>query len=77
MMQGNLRIRGFELVDEDGHARSLFKIDPDGEMIFRFFDEKGTIRFKAGASEKGSGLLLINNLFFLKNNRFEHLFILH
>jgi hypothetical protein len=31
-------------------------------VIFRLRDEKETIRVKLGASEEGSGLLLINDL---------------
>ena len=56
-----LRIQGLELVDKNGIVRSSLKIESEGEVVLRFFDEKGTIRFKAGASEKGSGLLLLNN----------------
>jgi len=48
-----LRTHGLELVDENGQIRSSLKIEPDGEIILRFFDEKGIIRFKAGTSEKG------------------------
>ncbi len=43
-----------ELVDKNGQIRSSLKIEPDGEVMLRFFDEKGIIRFKAGASEKGA-----------------------
>ena len=32
------------------------------EVVFRLRDEKETIRVKLGASEEGSGLLLINDL---------------
>jgi len=48
-----LRTHGLELVDEIGQIRSSLKIEPDGEIILRFFDEKGIIHFKAGTSEKG------------------------
>ncbi|MGE5811166.1 MAG: hypothetical protein ACM339_06665 [Ignavibacteria bacterium] len=57
-----LKIRGLEMIDENGLIRSSLRLEPEGEVILRFFDNKGEIRFKAGASEKGSGLLLINNL---------------
>jgi hypothetical protein len=58
-----LRVRAFELVDENGRVRAQLNIDEtNGEVIFRLRDEKETIRVKLGASEEGSGLLLINNL---------------
>src|SRR5512145_399164 len=58
-----LRVRAFELVDETGHVRAQLNIDEtNGEVIFRLRDEKETIRVKLGASEEGSGLLLINDL---------------
>jgi hypothetical protein len=58
-----LRVRAFELVDENGSVRAQLNIDEtNGEVIFRLRDEKETIRVKLGASEEGSGLLLINDL---------------
>ena len=58
-----LRVRAFELVDENGRVRAQLNIDEtNGEVIFRLRDEKETIRVKLGASEEGSGLLLINDL---------------
>ena len=38
--------------------RSRLSLESDGEVIFRLFDQTGTIRVKLGASERGSGLLL-------------------
>jgi hypothetical protein len=58
-----LRVRAFELVDENGRVRAQLNIDEtNGEVIFRLRDEKETIRVKLGASAEGSGLLLINDL---------------
>jgi hypothetical protein len=58
-----LRVRAFELIDENGRVRAQLNIDEtNGEVIFRLRDEKETIRVKLGASEAGSGLLLINDL---------------
>lgn len=58
-----LRVRAFELIDENGRVRAQINIDEtNGEVIFRLRDEKETIRVKLGASEEGSGLLLINDL---------------
>ena len=58
-----LRVRAFELVDENGRVRAQLNIDEtNGEVVFRLRDEKETIRVKLGASEEGSGLLLINDL---------------
>ena len=57
-----LRVRAFELIDENGRVRAQLNIDEtNGEVIFRLRDEKETIRVKLGASEEGSGLLLIND----------------
>jgi hypothetical protein len=57
-----LRVRAFELVDENGRIRAQLNIDEtNSEVIFRLRDEKETIRVKLGASEEGSGLLLIND----------------
>ena len=58
-----LRVRAFQLVDENGEVRAQLNVDEtNGEVIFRLMDAKGTIRVKMGASEEGSGLLLLNNL---------------
>jgi hypothetical protein len=58
-----LRVRAFELVDETGRVRAQLNVDEtNGEVIFRLRDAKETIRVKLGASEEGSGLLLINDL---------------
>jgi hypothetical protein len=49
-----------ELVDERGQVRASLKVEPGGEAIFRLADAKGTIRVKLGASEDGSGLILMD-----------------
>jgi hypothetical protein len=53
-----LRVRTLGLVDAQGRVRSRLNVESDGEVIFRLFDQNGTIRVKLGASEIGSGLLL-------------------
>jgi len=57
-----LRVRAFELVDDNGEVRAQLNVESNGEVVFRLRDAKGTIRVKLGASEEGSGLLLINDL---------------
>lgn len=56
-----LRVRAFELVDEDGQVRAQFSVEESGEVVFRLRDEHGVIRVKLGASQEGSGLVLIND----------------
>ena len=53
-----LRARTLELVDGHGRVRSRLSVESGGEVIFRLFDQAGTIRVKLGASESGSGLVL-------------------
>ena len=55
-----LRVRTLELVDGRGQVRSRLNVESDGEVIFRLLDRNGTIRVKLGASEEGSGLLLLD-----------------
>lgn len=55
-----LRGRGLELVDATGRVRAQFRVEPDGEAVFRIFDGDGTIRVKLGAGAHGSGLLLLD-----------------
>jgi hypothetical protein len=33
-------------------------VESEGEVVFRLYDQTGTIRVKLGASQSGSGLLL-------------------
>jgi hypothetical protein len=56
-----LRARMIELVDERGQVRANLKVELDGEVVFRMRDAKGTLRVKLGASEDGSGLLLVDD----------------
>jgi hypothetical protein len=56
-----LRARTLELVDERGQVRANLKVEPNGEVVFRLRDAQGAIRVKLGASEEGSGLLLIDD----------------
>jgi len=49
-----------ELVDEHGLVRAQLKVEPDGEVVFRLRDTKGTIRVKLGAGDTGSGLVLLD-----------------
>jgi hypothetical protein len=53
-----LRGRALALVDEQGQVRARLNIEPDGEVVYRLFDAKGTLRVKLGAGATGSGLLL-------------------
>lgn len=53
-----LRARTLELVDARGRVRSRLNVEPGGEVVFRLFDQTGTIRVKLGAGEDGSGLVL-------------------
>lgn len=57
-----LRVRAFELVDEHGRVRAQLNVEPNGEVVFRLLDEKETIRVKLGASQGGSGLVLLDDL---------------
>jgi hypothetical protein len=50
----------FELVDKNGQQRVSIKVEPEGEVVFRMRDNTGTIRVKIGASENGSGLVLLD-----------------
>ena len=56
-----LRGSALELVDAHGQVRTRIKIEPDGEVVLRLFDQQGTIRVKLGASTDGSGLVLLND----------------
>ncbi|HUG15916.1 MAG TPA: hypothetical protein VMM78_12975, partial [Thermomicrobiales bacterium] len=35
-------------------------VEPNGEVVLRLLDRNGTIRVKLGASETGSGLVLLD-----------------
>jgi hypothetical protein len=56
-----LRARAIELVDDRGVARAQLDVEPSGEVVFRLRDRRGTIRVKIGASEDGSGLVLLDD----------------
>lgn len=56
-----LRAETIELVDGAGEVRAQLKVEPNGEAVFRMRDASGTIRIKIGASEDGSGLLLLSD----------------
>lgn len=55
-----VRGRAFELLDEHDRVRSRISVEPNGEVVLRLLDKNGTIRVKLGASETGSGLLLLD-----------------
>ena len=55
-----IRARSFELVDDKGQVRASLVVESNGETVFRLKDSKGEIRVKMGASETGSGLVLLN-----------------
>ena len=56
-----LRAQRIELVDERGQIRAQLQVEPDGEAILRIRDPEGNIRVKLGASQSGSGLVLLND----------------
>ena len=56
-----VRAHAFELVDASGQVRSLLNIEESGEAVFRLRSQDGEIRVKIGASDDGSGLLLIDD----------------
>jgi hypothetical protein len=58
----SLRVRSIELVDGSGQVRAQLNVESSGEVVFRLRDEGGTVRVKLGASDNGSGLLLLNDL---------------
>ena len=55
-----LRARAIELVDDRGVVRAQLDVESSGEVVFRLRDASGTIRVKLGASEEGSGLVLLD-----------------
>ena len=56
-----ITVNEFELVDKNGQQRASIRAEEDGEVVFRLRDSKGTIRIKLGASENGSGLVLLDD----------------
>jgi hypothetical protein len=58
---GNVvRCERFELVDSNGKVRAQIKVEPEGDVVFRLRDQKGDIRVKLAANEKGAGLILMD-----------------
>jgi hypothetical protein len=55
-----LRASTVELVDAHGRVRTRLSVEDGGDVVLRLFGEDGTIRVKLGASEAGSGLLLLD-----------------
>jgi hypothetical protein len=55
-----LRGRALELLDDQDQVRSRINVEPNGEVVLRLLDRHGTIRVKLGASETGSGLVLLD-----------------
>jgi two-component sensor histidine kinase len=43
-------------------VRAQLNVESNGEVVIRLRDEKETIRVKLGASEDGSGLVLLDDL---------------
>jgi hypothetical protein len=56
-----ITVREFELTDAKGTKRATIKVESSGEVVFRLIGEKGTIRVKLGASEAGSGFVLLDD----------------
>jgi hypothetical protein len=55
-----VRARAIELVDDRGLVRAQLDVEATGEVVLRLRDASGTIRVKLGASEEGSGLVLLD-----------------
>lgn len=55
-----LRGSALELVDDAGRVRAQIDVEKDGEVVLRMRDVQGAIRVKLGASQAGSGLVLLN-----------------
>jgi hypothetical protein len=55
-----LRARAIELVDDRGLVRAQLNVESNGEVVFRLRDGNGAIRVKMGASDEGSGLVLLD-----------------
>ena len=56
-----ITVHEFELTDTKGTKRASIKVEPNGEVVFRLIGEKGTIRVKLGATESGSGFVLLDD----------------
>ena len=56
-----ITVHEFELTDSKGTKRASIKVEPNDEVVFRLVGEKGTIRVKLGASESGSGFVLLDD----------------
>lgn len=56
-----ITVQEFELVDKTGQVRANIVAYPEGEVVFRLKDAKGSVRVKLGASQDGSGLVMLNN----------------
>jgi hypothetical protein len=60
-VQSIVRARAIELIDDQGRVRASLNVETNGEAVFRLRDANETIRMKLGASEDGSGLLLLDD----------------
>lgn len=56
-----LRGRAMELVSENGEIRARLNVEANGDVVFRIFDQDGTIRLKLAAGKGGSGLVLLDD----------------
>jgi hypothetical protein len=66
-----LRTRGLEIVDDRGTLRATIQVLPGGKLadgtaypeavVFRLNDSSGAIRVKLGATDAGSGLVLMDD----------------
>ena len=56
-----ISVHEFELVDKNNKRRASIKVEEEGEVVFRLFDSKETIRVKLGADDSGSGLVMMND----------------
>ena len=56
-----INVHEFELVDKNNKRRASIKVEKGGEVVFRLFDSKETIRVKLGAEDDGFELVLLND----------------
>lgn len=56
-----VRAQAIERVDGQGQVRANLQVEEDGQAVFRLRKATGAIRVKLGASNDGSGLLLLDN----------------
>lgn len=56
-----IRVREFQLIDNQSRERASIKVEYSGEVVFRLRDAAGTIRVKIGGDETGSGFVFLDD----------------